>query len=50
MMLLRLDQAEVPGLFSIDGFIDVSTWTPAQTADAIVKRLQSNDVSAHHIG
>jgi len=50
VMLLRLDQAQVPGLFGIDGYIDVSAWTPAQTAEAIVKRLQSNDVSARHIG
>ncbi|HEX7855332.1 MAG TPA: TIR domain-containing protein [Sphingobium sp.] len=43
VMLLRLDQAEVPGLFSIDGHIDVTTWSPAQTAEAIVKRIRSND-------
>lgn len=44
VMLLRLDQAEVPGLFSIDGHIDISTWSPAQIAEAIVKRLRSGDV------
>jgi hypothetical protein len=43
VMLLRLDQAEVPGLFSIDGHIDVTNWSPAQTAEAIVKRIRSND-------
>jgi hypothetical protein len=43
VMLLRLDQAEVPGLFSIDGHIDVTTWSPAQTAAAIVKRIRSDD-------
>lgn len=43
VMLLRLDHAQVPGLFGIDGYIDVATWSPAQTADAIVKRLRSND-------
>jgi hypothetical protein len=42
-MLLRLDQAEVPGLFSIDGHIDVTTWSPAQTAEAIVKHIRSSD-------
>jgi hypothetical protein len=45
VMLLRLDQAQVPGLFGIDGCIDVSTWTPAKTAEAIVKLLRSNDAS-----
>lgn len=44
VMLLRLDQAEVPGLFSIDGHIDITTWSPAQIAEAIVKRLRSGDV------
>lgn len=44
VMLLRLDQAEMPGLFSIDGHIDITTWSPAQIAEAIVKRLQSGDV------
>ncbi|UVO30750.1 TIR domain-containing protein [Bradyrhizobium arachidis] len=43
VMLLRLDQADVAGLFSIDGYIDVTAWSPAQTAEAIVKRLRSND-------
>jgi hypothetical protein len=42
MMLLRLDQAQVPGLFGIDGYIDVATWSPAQTAEEIMKRLRSN--------
>jgi hypothetical protein len=44
VMLLRLDQAHVPGSFGIDGHIDVTTWSPAQTAEAIVKRLRSGDV------
>jgi hypothetical protein len=44
VMLLRLDQVPVPGLFGIDGHIDVTTWSPAKIAEAIVKRLRSNDV------
>jgi hypothetical protein len=43
VMLLRLDQTQVPGLFGIDGYIDVATWSPEQIAGAIVKRLRSND-------
>jgi hypothetical protein len=43
VMLLRLDQAPVPGVFGIDGYIDVATWSAAKTAEAIVKRLRSND-------
>jgi hypothetical protein len=50
VMLLRLDQAQVPGLFGIDGYIDVSTWTPTKIAEAIVKRLRPNDASARQIG
>lgn len=43
VMLLRLDQAQVSGLFGIDGYIDVANWSAAQIADAIVKRLRSNE-------
>jgi hypothetical protein len=43
VMLLRLDEAPVPGLFGIDGYIDMAGWTPSQTAKAITKRLSSND-------
>jgi hypothetical protein len=43
VMLLRLDQAPVPGLFGIDGYIDVASWSPTRTAEAIMKRLQSDD-------
>lgn len=42
VMLLRLDDAPVPGLFGIDGYIDISAWSPTQTAEAIMKRLGSN--------
>lgn len=44
VMLMRLDQTPVPGLFGIDGYIDIASWSPAQTAEAIVTRLRSNDV------
>ncbi|PWJ89525.1 TIR domain-containing protein [Mesorhizobium loti] len=46
VMLLRLDQAQVPGLFGIDGYIDVENWSPAQTAEAIMTRLRSDDVQS----
>lgn len=43
VMLLRLDQEPVPGLFGIDGYIDVTGWSPSQTAEAITKRISSNE-------
>jgi hypothetical protein len=43
VMLLRLDQEPVPGLFGIDGYIDVTGWSPCRTAEAVTKRLSSND-------
>jgi hypothetical protein len=43
VMLLRLDQAPVPGLFGIDGYIDVAAWSPTLIAESIVKRLQSDN-------
>ena len=43
VMLLRLDQTPVPGLFGIDGYIDVALWPAAQVAEAILKRLRSSD-------
>lgn len=39
VMLLRLDNDPVPGLFGIDGYIDISAWSPGSTAEAIKKRL-----------
>jgi len=41
IMLLRFDRASVPGLFGIDGYVDISEWSASQTADAIIGRLQS---------
>jgi len=39
VMLLRLDNEPVPGLFGIDGYIDISAWSPERTAEEIKKRL-----------
>ncbi len=43
VMLLRFDQAYVPGLFGTDGYIDIASWSPAQTAEAILERVRCND-------
>jgi hypothetical protein len=39
IMLLRLDAGPVPGVFSIDGYVDVSNLPPDETAKAIERRL-----------
>lgn len=41
IMLLRFDKAEIPGLFGIDGYLDVSARSAADTASAILARLRS---------
>jgi subtilisin family serine protease len=42
VMPLRFDDTEVPGLFSIDGYIDLRKNDPERVADLIVKRLGLN--------
>lgn len=39
LMLLRLDRADVPGLYSIDGYLDISTMSEDEVAHEILKRL-----------
>jgi hypothetical protein len=41
-MLLRLDLAKIPGLLSIDGYIDVRDWEGDAIAAKIIERLQLN--------
>jgi hypothetical protein len=41
LMFVRLDDAAIDGLFSIDGFIDARTHSPAQLAHLIAQRLGS---------
>lgn len=39
LMFLRLDQADIPGLYSIDGYIDISELSEQQVAREILARL-----------
>jgi len=39
IMFVRFDDANVEGVFSIDGYIDANKFTPAQVADFIMERL-----------
>lgn len=39
IMLLRFDDAAISGLFSIDGYVDLGSRTPGETADLILERL-----------
>jgi subtilisin family serine protease len=41
IMLLRFDDAEVPGLYSVDGYVDLRDRDPETVADFIVERLAS---------
>lgn len=41
LMLTRFDDTPIPGLFDIDGYLDLQTLSPAETAEAILKRLSS---------
>jgi len=40
-MFLRFDDASIPGLFGIDGYIDVKNLSPAETVEAILTRLST---------
>jgi hypothetical protein len=39
IMFLRFDKAEVKGVFSIDGFIDLDRYSPKESAELIVERV-----------
>jgi tetratricopeptide (TPR) repeat protein len=39
LMFFRLDDADIPGLYSIDGYQDMSKMTDREAADAILSRL-----------
>jgi hypothetical protein len=40
IMFMRFDDAEIPGLLSIDGYIDLRNFTAAEAADLIRNRLE----------
>lgn len=42
VMLVRFDETDIPGLLSIDGYIDARNRDPEQIADLIIERLQKN--------
>jgi hypothetical protein len=39
LMFLRLDQADIPGLYSIDGYLDINGMPDEEAAGQILKRL-----------
>ena len=39
IMLMRFDEAELPGLFSIDGYVNLAQHTPDTAATLIRRRL-----------
>ena len=39
VMFFRFDDADVAGVFSIDGYVDARTHTPQQAAELIAQRL-----------
>ncbi|HEX4966039.1 MAG TPA: TIR domain-containing protein [Thermoanaerobaculia bacterium] len=45
VMPLRLDDTEIPGLFSTDGYLWIGDRSPADVANRIVERLQKQDVA-----
>lgn len=40
IMFVRFDNAQIEGLFSIDGYIDANTFEPKQVAEFILERLK----------
>lgn len=43
LMPMRFDRQEIPGLFSHDGYVDLSEFTPEQAAELVIQRVQLND-------
>lgn len=43
VMFIRSDDAEIPGVFAHDGFIDLNRYSPAQVADFILDRVRINE-------
>jgi hypothetical protein len=39
LMSLRLDDAEIPGFHSVDGYLDIRSSSDAEVAEAVLKRL-----------
>lgn len=44
IMFMRFDQASVPGTMSLDGYVDLATFTPAEAAALILERVSLNEM------
>ena len=42
IMPMRFDHTEIPGFYSIDGYVDLNTRSPEDTASLILKRIRLN--------
>jgi hypothetical protein len=40
IMLMRFDKTEIPGLFSIDGYVDIAKRNPDEITQLILKRIE----------
>jgi hypothetical protein len=48
IMLMRFDDAQISGAFSIDGYVDLNEYTPIETARLIVERVRLDELSARN--
>ena len=46
-MFVRFDDAEVEGVFEIDGYIDAQSHTPQEVAELIIQRLARTPPLGH---
>lgn len=46
VMFMRSDNAEIPGVFPHDGYIDTNRHTPLEAASLILERVRLNDLDA----
>lgn len=44
IMFMRFDRADVSGVFSIDGYVDLDEYTPLEAARMVVERVRLNDL------
>ena len=42
------DQASVPGAMSLDGYVDLAAYTPAEAAALILERVRLNEMPKAH--
>lgn len=46
LMFMKFDEVDLPGVFSHDGYVDLTAFEPQEAADMIIERVRLNDQDA----